>query len=93
MPDTVAVSDLCESGGFGESVVFAGHAGAGRDDLADFTHGAKGGFGKRRDGAIRLADHADFNAADRVADAGAVAAKGQLPGVAEELGGRECREW
>ena len=91
MPDAGAVSDLRRVGGFGQAVVFARHARSCRDDLADFADGARGRFRQRRDRSVRLTDHADLDAADRTADAGAVAAEGPLAGFAEEFVGRDGR--
>ena len=92
MPDTVAVGDLREARGLGQAVVFAGHARTRRDDLADLAGRAGQGFGQGRNRAVGLADHADFDAADRPADAGALAAEGELAGFAEEFRGGDRRD-
>ncbi|NBV52645.1 MAG: transcription antitermination factor NusB [Verrucomicrobia bacterium] len=42
-------------------------------------------FAERRDRAVHFLDHADLDAADRSADARALAAQGQPAGFAEEL--------
>ena len=83
MPDAAAVGDLRGAGRFGQAVIRTGHARTRRDDLTDLAGGAEAGFRQRRDRSVDLADHADLHAADRLADAGAVAAAGQLAGFAQ----------
>ena len=75
MPDAIAIGDLREARRCGESVILTSHTWAGRDNLADLSNGTRGSFGERRNQATRLTDDADLDAADRTADAGALAAQ------------------
>ena len=94
MPDAGTVDDLRRAGRLGQAVVFAGHARARRDDLADFADGASGRVRQRGDGAVRLADHPDLDPADRPADASAVSVERGVAGFPEEFigGNRGHRE-